>query len=65
MRIPPNFWPMPVVVKRLDRSMPFGREVDLGPGDIVLDEDPPKGTHSPLFWTHVYCSRTVARLSYC
>jgi len=38
-------------------KMPLGREVDLGPGDIVLDGDPafpvppPKGTAaSPCIW---------------
>ena len=33
--------------------MPLGTEVDLGPGDIVLDGNParPKGGHStPQFW---------------
>jgi len=34
--------------------MPFGTEVDLGPGDIVLDGDPapPKGGTAPppTFW---------------
>jgi len=31
--------------------MPLGREVDLGPGDIVLDGDPapPKGAQPPIF----------------
>jgi len=37
---PPNFWPMSVVAKRLDGSMLLGMEVGLGPGHIVLDEDP-------------------------
>ena len=39
--------------------MPLGREIGLGPGDIVLDgtgnpaPPPPKG-HSPQFSAHVY-----------
>ena len=37
-----QFRPMSVVAKRLDGSgMPDGTEVGLGPGDIVLDGDPP------------------------
>ena len=39
--------------------MPLGREVDLGPGDTVLDGDPaplPKNWNSsPHFTAHVYC----------
>ena len=34
-------------------KMPLGMEVDLGPGDIVLDGDPSppnKGTAPPTFW---------------
>jgi len=34
--------------------MPFGREVGLGPGDIVLDGDPappPQKGHTPNFWS--------------
>jgi len=36
--------------------MPLGKEVDLGRGDVVLDEDPaipPKkeNRHSPNFWS--------------
>jgi len=42
--------------------MPFGTEVGLGPGDIVLDGDPatlpPKG-HSPQFLAHVCCGQTA------
>jgi len=37
---------------------PFGMEVDLGPGDIVLDRGPSsreRGTAAPLFSAHVYC----------
>jgi len=48
--------------------MPLGTEVDLGPGDIVLDGDtaaPERGTAAPLFSAHVYCGQTVAHLSYC
>ena len=46
--------------------MPLGREVDLGPSDIVLDGDlappPQKGgraAESPKFLAHVYCGQTV------
>ena len=38
--------------------MPLGTEVGLGPGLIVLDEDPapPKTGHStPSFLAHVFC----------
>jgi len=42
--------------------MPFGTEVDLGPGDIVLDGDsaPPllKGTALTQFSAHVRCGQT-------
>jgi len=40
--------------------MPLGREVDLGPGDIVLDGDPapPKG-YSPHFSAHVRCGQAA------
>jgi len=33
--------------------MPFGTEVDLGPGDIVLDGDPQKGGTGPPILAHV------------
>ena len=40
--------------------MPFGVEVGLGPGYIVLDADPapppPKG-HSPRFLAHICCGQ--------
>jgi len=39
-------------------KMPLGREVDLGPGHIVLDRVPAprdRGTAVPLFSAHVYC----------
>jgi len=42
--------------------MPLGTEVDLSPGDIVLDRDPapPKGGHStPEFWP-MCCGHTAA-----
>jgi len=48
-------------------KMPLGTEVDLGPGQIVLDEaqlPSGKGHSSPLFLALVYCGTTVARLSY-
>jgi len=37
---------------------PLGTEVDLGPGQIVLDGVPApceRGTAAPLFSAHVYC----------
>jgi len=48
--------------------MPLGREIDLGPGDIVLDGDlalPPERSTVPpsLFLAYVYCGQTVAHLS--
>jgi len=49
--------------------MPLGRDVRLGPGDIVLDGDLQlphgKGHSSPHFSAHVYCDQTVADLSNC
>jgi len=55
--------------------MPFGAEVGLGPGDIVLDGDPAPPTERdttalPPFRlmaisAHVYCGQTVAHLSNC
>ena len=43
--------------------MPLGREIGLGPGDIVLDGDPaapPKGgTAASHFLLHAYCSQTA------
>jgi len=51
--------------------MPLGKEVGLGPGDIVLDGDPvpptERGTVArPLFGPCLgYCGQTVAHLSYC
>jgi len=50
-------------------KMPLGTAVDLGPGDIVLDRNPPlppvEAQQPPLSSTHVYCGQTVAHLSYC
>jgi len=53
-------------------KMPFGMEVGLDPGHIVLDGDPAPpqkrggGTGAlPHFSAHVYCGLTVAHLSYC
>jgi len=43
--------------------MPHGREVGLGPSDIVLDGDPapppPKRGRAPQFSAHVYCGQTA------
>ena len=38
-------------------------ELNLGPGDVVLDGDParsPKSGRSPQFWAHVYCGGQTA-----
>ena len=52
--------------------MPLGTEVDLGPGDIVLDGDPApppteRGTGASHFSAHDYSGQaeTVAHLSNC
>jgi len=47
--------------------MPFGMEVDLSPGDFVLDGDPAplhnkwteSGGGAPQFSAHVYCGQTA------
>jgi len=44
--------------------MPLGMEIDLGPGDFVLDGDPApllkKGAEPPpRFSAHVYCGQTA------
>jgi len=33
----PNFWPMSIVVKARWIKMPLDTEINLGPGDVVLD----------------------------
>jgi len=47
--------------------MPYGTDVGLGQGNIVLGGDPApphgKGHSSPRFSAHVYCGRMVAYLS--
>jgi len=45
-------------------KMPLGIEVDLGPGDFVLDGDPAAppqkgGGAPPQFWAHVHCGQTT------
>ena len=53
------------MAKRLDGwiKIPLGSEVDIVPGDIVLDGDPapPKKAqrHPPHFLVHVYCGQTA------
>jgi len=44
-----------------------GTEVDLGPGDIVLDgvPDPAKGAQQPPSFRLMSTVATVAHLSYC
>jgi len=50
-------------------KMPLGTKVGLGPGRIVLHGDPsappPKRGTAPQFSADVYCSQTVAHLTYC
>jgi len=59
----PNFRPVRCGQTTKWIKMPLGREVGLGPGDIV--SAPPKKGHSPPhFSAHVYCGQTVAHLSY-
>ena len=65
----PNFWPMSIVVKRLDgrRRHVIGTEVDLGPGHIILDWVSAlreRGTAAPCF-RPMSIVATVAHLSYC
>ena len=49
---------MSIVAKRLDIKMPLGMEVNLGPGHIVLDEDPaPRLRAQPQFSAHVGCGQ--------
>ena len=49
--------------------MPLGTEVDLGPGHIVLDEDPalPRKVYSnpPLSGPSIVAKRSLGYLSYC
>jgi len=55
--------------------MPLGTEIDLSPGQIILEGDwRPSPLSServaeqaapPLCSAHVYCGQTVAHLSYC
>jgi len=42
-------------------KMPLGTEVNLGPGDVVLDgvAAPPKRGTVPQFSVHVYCGQTA------
>jgi len=67
---PPLFGPRLLWLNGWVIKMPFGTEVGLGQGDIVLDgiQFPPsdgKGHSSPHFSVHVYCGKTVAHLSNC
>ena len=42
--------------------MPLGTEVNLGPGDVVLDgvaAAPPLKGHNQQFSVHVYCGQTA------
>jgi len=46
---------------------PFGTEINLGSGHIVLDgvPAPAKAVQHPLFSARVYCGHGRAHLSYC
>jgi len=46
---------------------PYGTEVDLGPGHIVLDRDPapPRKRHNTPSFRPMFIVATVAHLSYC
>jgi len=59
---PSKFWPMSMAAKRLDgsRCHLIGTEVNLGPGDVVLDglQLSLKGAQ-PQFSVHVYCEQTA------
>ena len=60
----PNFWPIFIVVKRLDASRcHLILDLGLSPGDFVLDGDPaptPKGAEPPQFSDDVYCGQTAS-----
>jgi len=47
-------------------KMPLGTKVGLGPGRVVLHDDPApppnRGTPPPKFTAHVYCDQTVAHV---
>ena len=52
----PHFRPMSIVAKKAGWiKMPLGREIDCGPGDIVLDGDPAP----PQFSAHVCYGQTA------
>jgi len=65
----PSFLFMSIVAKGLDGWTPLGTEVDLGPGHIVLDEDPAlpvKGVQQPpASFRPMSIVATVAHRSYC
>ena len=58
---PTQFRPMSIVTKRLDVrgciKMPLGTDVDLGPGDVVLDgvPAPPKRGFGSRPWPRPHC----------
>ena len=48
--------------------MPLGTEVDLGPGNVLLDGVPAlreKGTAAPRLFSAMFIVVTVSHLSYC
>ena len=56
---------MSVMAKRLDGSRCHLAEVDLGPGDIVLDGDPaPQRGTAPQFSAHVGCGQMLDTSGY-
>ena len=59
----PNFRFMSVVAKRLDElRMPLGMEVELSPGNIVLDEDPAPPPKKNGHGTPFNCGPTVGHI---
>jgi len=60
---PPNFWPMSIAAKRLDNGwikMPLGTEVNLGPGNVVLDgvaAPPKRGTATSFRFMSIVAKR--------
>jgi len=53
--VPPNFWPMSIVAKRLDRSAQATLWCSMGTQPL-----PKKGAEPPpQFWAHFYCDKTA------
>jgi len=59
---PPNFWPLYCGQMAGRIKMPLGTEVNLGPGDVVLDgvaAAPPKRGTAPHFTSYVCYGQTA------